>query len=127
MKGQMSGKYLWMMALGCLLYGAGFLFLFSQTDSFWGKLVSGFLGVGAITLLPVFYGFCWRQYLRAGYGARTAAEENIFFSFGVAGIFTVFSLPVCCLFMGSGAELFFTYTLFISLLFHGALWYAFFI
>ena len=124
MKQQLAGKYLWGMAWGCLLYGICFLLLYAQGGSLWGKLVSGFMGVGAITLLPVFYGFCLQQ-LRTSSCALPGTF--VLYSFGLVGIFTVFSLPLYCLFIGGGNPFLVGYTLLILLLFHGALWYQCFI
>lgn len=124
MKQQLAGKYLWGMAWGCLLYGICFLLLYAQGSSLWGKLASGFMGVGAITLLPVFYGFCLRRF-RAAEGAAT--EAVVLYSFGLVGIFTVFSLPLYCLFTGGESPFLVGYTLLILLLFHGALWYQCFV
>ena len=61
MKQRLSKRYLWAMVLGCLLYGMSFLLLFSRCHSLWGKVVSGLLGVLAVTLLPVFYGLCLQR------------------------------------------------------------------
>lgn len=112
------------MVLGCFLYGVIFLFLFAQGGSLWGKLASGFMGVGAITLLPVFYGFCLRQ-LRAS--SCALSDAFVLYSFGLVGIFTVFSLPLCCLFFGGRDVFLIGYALMVLLLFHGALWYQCFI
>lgn len=123
MKQQLAGKYLWGMAWGCLLYGICFLLLYAQGSSLWGKLASGFMGVGAITLLPVFYGFCLRR-LRA---ATPQADKPVLCSFALVGVFTVFSLPLYCLFTGGEGPFLVGYTLLILLLFHGVLWYQCFI
>ncbi len=124
---KLSGKYLWGITVGCFLYGVGFLFIFTKADSLWCKTVAGFLGVSAITLLPMIYGFCRERLHGAGETERALAADQLLFSFGMVGGFTVFSLPLCCLWAGAAQAVLLSYTLLIMFLFHGVLWYAFFV
>lgn len=124
MKQKIADRYLWGIILGCFLYGVSFLFLFSSGASLWGRLASGFLGVGAITLLPVFYGLCLQ---RLASFDGVALEIAVLHSFCLVGIFTIFSLPLCCLFAGENGAFGVGYTLLSMLIFHGALWYECFI
>lgn len=115
-----GGKGLFaMMLTGCFLYGVGFLGLFTQADSLWGRLSSGLLGVGAISLLPVVYGLCLR---RSGSFPRVASCVDAAFS--LVGRWAVFSLPLWCYLAERGQEGFVSFTLFSVLVFHGALWYG---
>ena len=121
------GWLLFGLTLGCLLYGVGFLYLFSQVDSLWCKMVSGVLGVSAVTLLPVLFGL-WRERLRSdGRGNDISLAAWIANGFCTVGAVAVFSLPICCLFAKAGETAIFSYTLFLVLLFHAALWYEVFI
>lgn len=121
MKQKIADRYLWGIVLGCFLYGISFLFLFSRGASLWGRLASGFLGVGAITLLPVFYGLCLQ---RLASFDGVALGEPLLYSFCLIGGFTLFSLPLWCLFAAEGSAFFIGYTLLVVLLFHAVLWYA---
>ena len=126
-KRKVRSRLLFGLTLGCLLYGAGFLYLFPRVDSLWCKIISGVLGVSAVTLLPVLFGV-WRQRLRSsGRGNDVSLGAWVESGFCFVGAVTVFSLPICCLFVGAGETVVFSYTLFLVLLFHLALWYGAFI
>lgn len=124
---RIRGRFLLGLTLGCFLYGVGFLYLFSRVDSLWCKIISGVLGVSAVTLLPILFGL-WCQRLRnIGRGNDVSLMTWMQNGFRVVGVVTIFSLPLCCFLVGVGETVIFSYTLFTVLLFHMTLWYGAFV
>lgn len=122
---------LWAIFAGCFLYGCGFFLVFAVADILWVQIAAGFLGVVSITLLPVLYGFCYRRLQYTYAIPAKVCFRAVEVSFACLGAALFFSLPVVyCLgwySAGSWEGYGITYILAMFLLFHGFLWYQFFV
>lgn len=130
-KGNRGPIYPVVILAGCLLYGCCFFLVFAVAEGTWTRLAAGFLGVSAITLLPVFYGFCQRQVKTASLSCREQVWQGLWFSFASLGAAVLFSCPIIYLLpwygVGTMETILIGYFLALLLLFHGALWYYFFV
>ena len=121
---------LWAIFLGCFFYGCGCLLVFSKADVLWVRLLSGFLGVGSITFLPIVYGFCYQNLCRGNIYPEKRCWSQVEHSFAVLGGLVFFLSPLVYLLpwwgIGRFATVWLLFIFFLFCCFHVSLWYGFY-